>query len=108
MPMQIALMVEGQNGLNWSRWKTLLKTAEEAGFSGVFRSDHFTNANLPDKDALDLWAARTYAAGHTSKLTFGPLVSPVTFRLPAITAKAAAAAHDLSGGRLILGLGAGE
>ncbi len=105
--MQIGLMVEGQNGLNWSRWERILSTAERLGYQCVFRSDHFTNPNTPDQDSLELWTALTFAATHTSRIEFGPLVAPVTFRHPAMTVRVASAIDDLSGGRLVLGLGAG-
>jgi F420-dependent oxidoreductase-like protein len=104
---EIGLMVEGQDGTNWRRWKGLLEAAERLGFACVFRSDHFTNSNPPDKDSLELWTSLTYAASHIRRIEFGPLVTPVTFRHPAITARVAAAVDDLSGGRLVLGLGAG-
>lgn len=105
--MKIAIMIEGQNGLNWKRWQRLAETVEDLGFSGLFRSDHFTNASPPDQDSLELWTSLTWLASHTKRIDFGPLVSPVSFRHPAITARMAAAVDDLSGGRLILGLGAG-
>jgi F420-dependent oxidoreductase-like protein len=104
---QIGIMIEGQDGLNWDRWKRLLKLAEDGGFQCVFRSDHYTNAGPPDKDSLELWVALTYAASHTKRIEFGPLVTPVTFRHPTMTTRMAAAVDDLSGGRLVLGLGAG-
>lgn len=105
--VRLGLMIEGQNGLTWERWERVLRAAEELGFDSVFRSDHFTNPNPPDKASLDLWASLTYAASHTERIEFGPLVTPVTFRLPPITAKAGAAVDDLSHGRLVLGIGAG-
>lgn len=105
--MQVAIMIEGQNGLNWERWQRLAGAVEELGFSGLFRSDHYTNANPPDKDSLELWVSLTWLASHTSRIEFGPLVSPVSFRQPTMTARMAAAVDDLSAGRLILGLGAG-
>ena len=104
---QIGIMIEGQNGLNWPRWKRILQSAEDFGFQCVFRSDHYTNVNPPDLDSLELWAALTYAASFTKRIEFGPLVTPITFRHPALTARMAAAVDDLSGGRLVLGLGAG-
>ncbi len=105
--MDIALMVEGQNGLNWKRWKNIVRAAEDLGFAGLYRSDHYTNAAPPDKDSLELWVSLTWLADHTTRLEFGPLVSPVSFRHPAMTARMAAAVDDLSGGRLTLGVGAG-
>jgi F420-dependent oxidoreductase-like protein len=105
--MKISLMLEGQNGLNWTRWQRIVSLAEELNFSGIYRSDHFTNANPPDLDSLELWTSLTWLASHTSRLEFGPLVSPVSFRHPTLTARMAAAVDDLSGGRLVLGVGAG-
>lgn len=105
--MEIALMVEGQNGLSWPRWQRMAQAAEELGFAGLYRSDHYTNAGPPDLDSLELWVSLTWLASHTSRITFGPIVSPASFRHPALTARMAAAVDDLSGGRLQLGLGAG-
>jgi F420-dependent oxidoreductase-like protein len=105
--MDIAIMIEAQNGLTWPRWKNLAAAVEELGFFGLYRSDHFTNATPPDKESLELWVSLTWLAAHTKRIQFGPLVSPVSFRHPALTARMAAAVDDLSGGRLTLGLGAG-
>jgi len=107
MTMEIAIMIEGQNGLNWPRWQRMVRAVEDLGFSGLFRSDHFTNARPPDMDSLELWVSLTWLAANTSRIRFGPLVTPVSFRHPALTARMAAAVDDLSQGRLTLGLGAG-
>lgn len=104
---EVAIMIEGQNGLTWPRWQRLVQAVEEFGFGGLFRSDHFTNANPPDKDSLELWVSLTWLAANTSRLEFGPLVTPFSFRHPALTARMATAVDDLSQGRLTLGLGAG-
>ncbi len=103
----IAIMIEGQNGLNWPRWQRIARTVEDAGFAGLYRSDHYTNARPNDQDSLELWTSLTWLAGNTRRIEFGPLVSPVSFREPTMTARMAASVDDLSGGRLILGLGAG-
>lgn len=105
--IEVAIMIEGQNGLNWPRWQRLARAVEELGFVGLYRSDHYTNPNKPDLDSLELWVSLTWLASHTSRIEFGPLVSPVSFRQPTMTARMAAAVDDLSGGRLTLGLGAG-
>ncbi len=47
MTMEIAIMIEGQNGLNWTRWQRLVAAVEDLGFAGLYRSDHFTNAPRP-------------------------------------------------------------
>jgi len=105
--IEIAIMIEGQNGLNWPRWQRLARAVEELGFTGLYRSDHYTNTNPPDLDSLELWISLTWLASHTQRIEFGSLVSPVSFRHPTMTARMAAAVDDLSGGRLHLGLGAG-
>ncbi|MGZ3584074.1 MAG: TIGR03560 family F420-dependent LLM class oxidoreductase [Ktedonobacterales bacterium] len=103
----ISLMIEGQNGLTWAHWKRLVSAAEELGFAGLFRSDHFTNARPPDKDSLEMIVSLTYAADNSQRIHFGPLVAPLSFRHPTLLARQAAALDDLSGSRMILGLGAG-
>ncbi|TVR21388.1 MAG: TIGR03560 family F420-dependent LLM class oxidoreductase [Anaerolineaceae bacterium] len=104
---QIGLMIEGQDGLNWPRWKQILQVAEDSGFQCVFRSDHYTNASGEDRDSLELWVSLTYAASHTHRIEFGSLVAPTTFRPPALSARMAAQVDDLSAGRLVFGMGAG-
>jgi F420-dependent oxidoreductase-like protein len=103
----ISIQIEGQNGLTWPHWKQLVKEIEALGFAGLFRSDHFTNARPPDKDSLEMIVSLTYLADHTQRIHFGPLVAPISFRDPTLLARQAAALDDLSGGRMILGLGAG-
>ncbi|MCO5189736.1 MAG: TIGR03560 family F420-dependent LLM class oxidoreductase [Anaerolineae bacterium] len=104
---EIAIMIEGQDGLNWTSWQRIVRTVEDAGFAGLYRSDHYTNANPPDKDSLELWVSLTWLADNTERIEFAPLVSPVSFRDPTMTARMATAVDDLSGGRLSLGVGAG-
>lgn len=100
-------MIEGQNGLNWPRWKRLATAVENLGFAGLYRSDHFTNSSPPDLDSLELWISLAWLASHTSQIEFGSLVTPLSFRHPVHIARMAAAVDDLSQGRLTLGLGAG-
>ena len=54
-----------------------------------------------------MWASLTWLASHTQRIEFGPLVTPVSFRNPVFTARSAKDVSDLSGGRLVLGVGAG-
>ncbi len=103
----ISIMIEGQDGLTWPRWKRLIAEVEALGFAGLYRSDHFTNAEPPDKESLELIVALTYLADHTRRIRFGSLVAPLSFRHPTLLARQAAALDDLSGGRMILGVGAG-
>ena len=103
----LSLMIEGQNGLTWDHWKRIVALAEDLGFAGLFRSDHFTNGRPPDKASLEMVTSLAYLADHTRRIHFGPLVAPLSFRDPTILARQAAALDDLSGGRMILGVGAG-
>ena len=105
--LEIAIMIEGQNGLTWPRWQRIVRMVEDLGFVGLFRSDHFTNSEPPDLESLELWTSLTWLAANTTRIEFGPLVTPFSFRHPVHTARMAAAVDDLSNGRLILGLGAG-
>lgn len=47
-------MIEGQDGLNWERWRRLARAADDLGFAGLYRSDHFTNASGPHLDSLEI------------------------------------------------------
>lgn len=105
--LEIAVMIEGQNGLNWERWKRIVSAVEDLGFAGLYRSDHFSNASAPDLDSLELWVSLTWLACNSKRIEFGPLVTPMSFHHPTMTARRASAVDDLSGGRLTLGLGAG-
>ncbi|BBL80810.1 F420-dependent glucose-6-phosphate dehydrogenase [Rubrobacter xylanophilus DSM 9941] len=105
--IEVAIMIEGQDGIDWPRWKKIVRTVEDSGYAALHRSDHFTNPSGPVKDALELWTSLTWLAENTERIEFGPLVTPVSFRHPVITAWQAAAVDNLAGGRLRLGLGAG-
>ncbi len=105
--IKVGITIEGASGLTWSRWERLARVVEDCGFYGLYRSDHFVANEPPNKPALELWISLTWLADNTRRLDFGPLVSPFTFRHPAITARQACGVDDLSAGRLRLGLGAG-
>src|SRR5712691_3238418 len=105
--IEVALMIEGQDGLNWDRWRKIARLAEDTGYVGLYRSDHFTNPQGPYKDSLECWTSLTWLASHSARLEFGPLVSPVSFHHPSNLVRTAAAVDDLSGGRMWFGVGAG-
>lgn len=103
--MDVGLMVEGQNGLTWERWRHILALAERLGFPSVHRSDHYFIGT--QQSSIEAYLSLAVAAVETSHIRFGPLVSPVTFRHPADVARMAAQLDVLSGGRFKLGVGAG-
>jgi F420-dependent oxidoreductase-like protein len=103
--MRIGLMVEGQNGLTWERWIHILQLAERLQFPTLFRSDHYFIG--PPQDSLEAYLSFAIAARETKSIRFGPLVTPVTFRSPVDVGRMAAQIDLLSGGRFVMGLGAG-
>jgi F420-dependent oxidoreductase-like protein len=106
--MRAGIMIEGQEGLTWQRWRRIAETVEALGFESLWRSDHlFSLYDVPTRPGLDTWSSLTTLATMTRRLRFGPLVCPITFRHPAVLAREAAAVDELSGGRLELGMGAG-
>jgi alkanesulfonate monooxygenase SsuD/methylene tetrahydromethanopterin reductase-like flavin-dependent oxidoreductase (luciferase family) len=105
--MQISLMVEGQAGLTWDKWRALVARVEDWGFAGLYRSDHFTMSHVTREDSLEMIVSLAYLADHTQRVHFGPLVAPLSFRDPVMLARQAAHLDALSSGRMILGVGAG-
>jgi F420-dependent oxidoreductase-like protein len=105
--MDVGLMVEGQNGLTWERWEHILPMAERLGFPTVFRSDHYFIGAANQQASLEAYLSFVMAARETSRIRFGPLVSPVTFRSPVDVGRMGAQLDVLSGGRFVMGMGAG-
>jgi F420-dependent oxidoreductase-like protein len=106
--MRVALMIEGQEGVTWEQWCALADACEIHGIDTLFRSDHYiSQADETANVAHDAWTTIAALSARTTRLRFGTLVSPVTFRAPALLANAAATADHVSGGRIELGIGAG-
>ncbi|CAN5358704.1 LLM class F420-dependent oxidoreductase [soil metagenome] len=106
--VKLGVMIEGQEGLTWERWRRIIETADTNGFNSVWRSDHlFSLMGSPDRDCIALWPSLNEVGYRSSRLEFGQLVSPITFRHPVHLAIDAVAADELSGGRFLLGVGAG-
>ena len=107
--MRVALMVEGQNGLTWERWRHILQLADRLNFPSLFRSDHYFTGPIEtsQQDSLECFLSFVMAAEQTTNLRFGPMVTPVTFRRPVDVGRMAAQIDQLSGGRFVMGLGAG-
>jgi alkanesulfonate monooxygenase SsuD/methylene tetrahydromethanopterin reductase-like flavin-dependent oxidoreductase (luciferase family) len=106
--MELCVMIEGQEGVTWQHWLAIARACEEHGIAHLFRSDHYLPLNGDHERAvLDAWGTLCALAGVTTTLRLGTLVSPATFRHPAVLAKLVATADDISGGRVSLGIGAG-
>jgi F420-dependent oxidoreductase-like protein len=105
--MRVCLMIEGQEGVTWEDWMRLARLAEELGFEGLFRSDHYTAIIREDADALDAWTTLAGLAAITRRIRLGTLVSPATFRHPSVLARMAVTVDQISRGRVDLGMGSG-
>jgi alkanesulfonate monooxygenase SsuD/methylene tetrahydromethanopterin reductase-like flavin-dependent oxidoreductase (luciferase family) len=105
--MRICLMIEGQEDVTWEDWTALAAACEEHGIEALFRSDHYIGLEHPERGSLDAWGTLCGLAAITSRLRLGTLVSPATFRHPAVLAKLAVTADHISGGRIEIGMGAG-
>jgi alkanesulfonate monooxygenase SsuD/methylene tetrahydromethanopterin reductase-like flavin-dependent oxidoreductase (luciferase family) len=105
---KIGIMIEGQEGLSWERWRRLCHDVEALGFASLRRSEHLISLMGDDtRDCIDCWTSLALAAEWTKTIQFGPMVSPMTFHHAAVLARQAAAVDVMSGGRLIFGIGAG-
>ncbi len=105
--VDLSIQIEGFAGLSWPRWKRLVAEVEGLGFAGLYCCDHFNIRETLGMPSLEMIVALTYAAEHTQHVRFGPLVAPVSVRDPIMLARQAMALDDLSGGRMVLGVGAG-
>jgi alkanesulfonate monooxygenase SsuD/methylene tetrahydromethanopterin reductase-like flavin-dependent oxidoreductase (luciferase family) len=101
------LMLEPQQGGTYDQFLSLALTAESAGFAGVFRSDHLATIGGEQREALEAWTVLAALARDTRRVLLGTMVSPMTFRQPAVLAREAATVDHISGGRVELGLGSG-
>ena len=106
--MRVCLMIEGQEGVTWDQWVALARACEASGYEGLFRSDHYLGFDRPgERGALDAWTTIAALGTMTERIRLGTMVSPVTFRHPALLAKSVVTADHASGGRVELGMGAG-
>ncbi len=95
-------------------WEEILELAshcEATGWDSVYFADHFMpngqDATPLDGDTLECWSVIAALAATVPRVTLSPLVTSVTYRHPAVLAKIASAVDQISGGRLVLGVGAG-
>lgn len=84
------------------------RAADAAGWHGLWFADHYMANTEPARgDVFEAWTLLSAVAAVTSNVRTGTLVSPTTFHHPAVLAKRAATVDHISGGRMVLGLGAG-
>ncbi len=87
----------------------MARAAEEVGFDSVWIGDHllYRGDGRPERGPWDSWTLLAGLAGVTERVVLGPLVACTAFLRPGVLARTAAAVDELSGGRLVLALGAG-
>lgn len=105
--MQWALMTEPHLGMGYDTLLRMARFAEAAGLEAFARSDHYFAARVERPNATDAFATLAGLARETRRVELVVLVSPITFRHPAVIAKTAATIDEMSGGRLALGVGTG-
>ena len=106
--MRLCIFTEPQLGAAYDDLLRIARHAEDCGFDGFFRSDHYQTmwgTGLPGP--TDAWLTLAALAVQTSRIRLGTLVSSATFRLPGPLAIGVAQVDAMSGGRVELGLGAG-
>ena len=107
-PIDFRVFVEPQDGSTYSDQLAVARTAESAGYSAFFRSDHYLAMNgdgLPGP--TDSWVTLAGLARETSTIRLGTMVTSATFRYPGPLAISVAQVDQMSGGRVDFGIGAG-
>jgi F420-dependent oxidoreductase-like protein len=107
--MRVCVFTEPHRGATYDDQLRLARAAEDGGFEGYLRADHYQSmgADLGLPGPTDAWITLAGLARETSRLRLGTLVNSVTFRLPGPLAVLVAQVDAMSGGRVELGMGAG-
>lgn len=107
--MDLRIFIEPQQGASYDDQLRIAQAAEQLGFDGFFRSDHFLRMGEgdPSPGPTDSWTTLAGLARETSRIRLGTLVTSATFRHPGVLAIQVAQVDQMSGGRAELGLGAG-
>ena len=109
-PLRVGVQLpEVERRVEWPELLTMARTAEDGGLDSLWLGDHLLY-DLPGgvtRGPWEVWTSLAAIAAVTSRIELGPFVASTGFHAPAMLAKMAATVDGISGGRLILGLGAG-
>src|SRR3954447_15839642 len=108
--MRIGLQLpEVERVVSWPEYAAMATTADSAGFASLWLGDHllYRGDGREERGPWDAWTVLAAVAAVTSKVRIGPLVACTGFSAPGLLARRAAAVQEVSGGRFVLGLGAG-
>jgi probable F420-dependent oxidoreductase len=100
---------EVEREVRWPEYVAMARRAEDVGFDTLWLGDHllYRLADGSARGPWEVWTMLAALAASTSRIRLGPLVASTAFHAPAMLAKLAATVDEVSGGRLVLGLGAG-
>jgi alkanesulfonate monooxygenase SsuD/methylene tetrahydromethanopterin reductase-like flavin-dependent oxidoreductase (luciferase family) len=105
--MRIGIQLpEVERDVRWPEYLTLARAAEAGGFDSIWIGDHLLY-RAPDRAPWEAWTLLAALAAATERVGLGPLVACTAFHPPGLIAKMAATIDEVSGGRFVLGLGAG-
>jgi alkanesulfonate monooxygenase SsuD/methylene tetrahydromethanopterin reductase-like flavin-dependent oxidoreductase (luciferase family) len=109
-PLKVGVQLpEVEYVASWPEQRAMALAAEEIGLDSLWVGDHllYRGDGLPERGPWDAWSSLAALAAITERVELGPLVAATSFHNPALLAKKASTIDEISGGRLILGLGAG-
>jgi alkanesulfonate monooxygenase SsuD/methylene tetrahydromethanopterin reductase-like flavin-dependent oxidoreductase (luciferase family) len=109
-PLKVGVQLpEVERVAPWRDLARMATTAEALGYDSIWVGDHliFRDGGKAPRGPWEAWTVMAAVAAITERVEIGPLVACTSFHNPAMIAKKAATLEEVSGGRLILGLGAG-